>query len=264
MFTRYLTSRAATAAAVVALVAVLSGCSPNAPVNTGGSPAPTSGAPTTGPVTATQSADPADFTSTIATAKTNEIAVSDEEGGPTSRTVKAADVLTVPDQTPLVFLVKQVTEWGVEVYLPIRPNGSTGWVAHTDVTLVATDYSLDVYLSEHRLTLSQAGEQLVEYPIATGATDLPTPGGVYYIRELLAPPNPDGVYGPYAYGLSGYSPVLDSFAGGDAVIGIHGTNEPEKIGTNVSHGCIRLLNDDISQLVEQWQLPLGTPVHIHE
>ena len=39
---------------------------------------------------------------------------------------------------------------------------------------------------------------------------------------------------------------------------------PELIGTDVSHGCIRMLNEDITELVEEWQLPLGVPVHIHE
>jgi lipoprotein-anchoring transpeptidase ErfK/SrfK len=44
------------------------------------------------------------------------------------------------------------------------------------------------------------------------------------------------------------------------VIGIHGTNEPQLVGTDVSHGCIRLRNEDISRLVGL--LPLGTPVEI--
>jgi lipoprotein-anchoring transpeptidase ErfK/SrfK len=54
--------------------------------------------------------------------------------------------------------------------------------------------------------------------------------------------------------------VLDEFKGGDGVIGIHGTNEPDAIGTDVSHGCIRIRNEAILELVPV--LPLGTPVHI--
>jgi len=200
----------------------------------------------------------------IAEAKSTSIQVSDTEGGPVASALRAADVLTSPGKTPLVFLVKQITPLGIEVYLPIRPNGSTGWISSADVTLYSTEYAIDVYLTDHRLVVSEAGIQLAEYPIATGRDGLPTPGGVYFLRELLQPPNPNGLYGPYAYGLSGYSPVLDSFASGDAVIGIHGTNEPDKIGTDVSHGCIRLLNEDVTQMVEVWQLPLGAPVYIHE
>ena len=92
--------------------------------------------------------------------------------------------------------------------------------------------------------------------------DRPTPGGIYYIKELLQPPSPDGPYGVYAYGLNGFSNVLTSFAGGEGVIGIHGTNQPEALGTDVSSGCIRLHNDAITRLVQEVGLPLGTPVEI--
>jgi len=226
------------------------------------SPAPTvSDVPS---VSASATLDPSTYTSTIAQVKGTSIDVSDTPGGPVTSTVEAEDVLTVPDQTPLVLLAKQVTKDGIEVYLPVRPNGSTGWVDPADVELYSTDYALDVYDSSHTMTLSQAGVVIATYAIATGQDAMPTPGGTYFLRELLAPPNPAGPYGPYAYGLSGYSPVLDEFNGGDAVIGIHGTDEPESIGKDVSHGCIRLHNDDITELAEMWQLPLGAPVYIHE
>jgi lipoprotein-anchoring transpeptidase ErfK/SrfK len=68
------------------------------------------------------------------------------------------------------------------------------------------------------------------------------------------------VYGPYAYGLSGHSEVLDTFNGGDAELGIHGNNEASVLGKDVSHGCIRMSNDKITRLAGL--LPLGTPVQI--
>jgi lipoprotein-anchoring transpeptidase ErfK/SrfK len=58
--------------------------------------------------------------------------------------------------------------------------------------------------------------------------------------------------------------VLESFAGGEGVIGIHGTNGPELVGTDVSHGCIRMLDADVTRLVTEFGLPLGTPVQILE
>jgi lipoprotein-anchoring transpeptidase ErfK/SrfK len=94
--------------------------------------------------------------------------------------------------------------------------------------------------------------------IGTGAT--PTPLGRFYIIELLQPPDPTGPYGPFAFGLSGFSETLTSFAGGDGVIGIHGTNDPVALGTDVSHGCIRMANDVIETLAGV--IPLGTPVAI--
>ncbi|HUG53354.1 MAG TPA: L,D-transpeptidase, partial [Vicinamibacteria bacterium] len=42
---------------------------------------------------------------------------------------------------------------------------------------------------------------------------------------------------------------------------LHGTNRPETIGQAVSHGCIRLRNEDIGRLYEM--VPVGTPVYIY-
>jgi hypothetical protein len=42
---------------------------------------------------------------------------------------------------------------------------------------------------------------------------------------------------------------------------LHGTNQPETIGRAVSHGCVRLRNQDIARLYET--VPVGTPVYIY-
>jgi hypothetical protein len=200
----------------------------------------------------------------IATSNTDSIEVWDEPGGTVTATIDAADVLTSPDATPLVFLVEsQQADW-LQVHLPVRPNGSTGWVRGSQVQLSGTDYALDAYLADHELVVSKGGEEQARYPLGVGRSDRPTPGGVYFLRELLVPPDPADIYGVYAYGLSGFSPVLDSYRGGDAVIGLHGTNDPASIGQDVSSGCLRMNNDDITDLVETYGLPLGTPVYIHE
>jgi lipoprotein-anchoring transpeptidase ErfK/SrfK len=88
----------------------------------------------------------------------------------------------------------------------------------------------------------------------------PTPVGLYYITELLKQPDPTGPYGPYAFGLSAHSDVLHEFAGRDGILGLHGTDFPQGIGTNVSHGCIRMSNHAITKLAHV--LPVGTPVRI--
>jgi lipoprotein-anchoring transpeptidase ErfK/SrfK len=166
---------------------------------------------------------------------------------------------------PLVFMVDGTDTDGdlLPVFLPVRPNGSKGWVRKADVELQTTDYHVKIELGAHRLTITKgADETVLETPIGVGTSETPTPGGVYYLKELLQPPNPDGDYGPYAYGLSGFSnnPELADFNGGDGIIGIHGTNQPDAIGTDVSHGCIRVSNDVISDMASY--LPLGTPVEI--
>jgi len=97
-------------------------------------------------------------------------------------------------------------------------------------------------------------------PVGVGKTDSPTPGGEYYITVLIQPPRPDGLYGPFAFGLSGYSNVYQTFAGGNGAVGLHGTDNPAGLGKDVSAGCIRMSNETITRLASL--LPLGTPVEI--
>ncbi len=162
---------------------------------------------------------------------------------------------------PLVFQAVGAAEEGwIEVLLPIRPNGTTGWIPVDEVELTRNPYRIEIDLDGYELRVLRAGEVELLTPIAVGLGDTPTPIGDFYLLELLKPPSPDGVYGPYAYGLSAFSDVLFDFAGGDGVIGIHGTNQPHLLGGPASHGCIRIHNDVIEELATF--LPLGTPVSI--
>lgn len=191
-----------------------------------------------------------------ATARVPKVAVYDAKDGTVTRTLANPQ----PSGAPLTFLVKARSGFGwAEVYLPVRPNGSTGWVRTSDVTLTGVPYRVDVLRAEHRLRLYDRDRLVKEFPVAIGTRQTPTPGGTFYLKELLVPTN-GSFYGPYAYGLSGFSNVLTSFGGGEGVIGIHGTNDESVIGTDVSHGCIRLRNADITYLAKR--LPLGTPVRI--
>lgn len=165
-----------------------------------------------------------------------------------------------PSGAPLTFLLDRQTEGWLRVFLPVRPDGSEGWVPVGDVALTGLPYRLDVHRAAHRLDLFAFGQLLRSFPVGIGTAETPTPGGTYYLKELLRPLDPNGAYGPYAFGLSGFSNVLSSFDGGDGVIGLHGTDEPAAIGHDVSHGCIRLYNADIAYLART--LPLGTPVRI--
>jgi len=151
-------------------------------------------------------------------------------------------------------------QW-LEVLLPVEPNGTTGWVRTSEVRLSSTPYRIYVDRASYSLQVYNQGELWIDTTIAVGTGDTPTPVGDFYLLELLKPPNPNGDYGPYAFGLSGFSEVLDGFAGADtAVIGIHGTNNPSALGTDVSHGCIRVENSVITEIATA--VPLGTPVTI--
>ena len=166
----------------------------------------------------------------------------------------------LPSGSPLVFFVQERENDRFRVLLPVRPNGSQGWVRASDVTLFQHDYRITVSTGRHELRVYRAGKVVMRVPVGLGTSTTPTPGGVFYVKELIRPNDPKGAYGPYAYGLSGYSDVLDEFLGGDGVIGIHGTDDPASVGRSVSHGCIRLRNEAITRLAGM--LPLGVPVQI--
>lgn len=240
-------------------------------VSTSAPAAPTTSATPAAPTTTT----PPEYRNFVAEARpdVSEITVYDSPAGNVA--------LAPPDETgnqreqkipnpnehgvPAVFLVEQLDveaegELWHEVYLPVRPNGSKGWIRDSDVEIEYNDYRIVVELGQHMLTLYERGRPSMTIPVGVGTQDTPTPGGVFYIKELLQPLQEDSVYGEYAYGLSGYSNVLETFSGTEAIIGIHGTNDPSTIGTDVSHGCIRMTNENISRLVSM--LPLGVPVEI--
>jgi lipoprotein-anchoring transpeptidase ErfK/SrfK len=255
-------TRRALAAVAVSLV-ITSACADDSPEQV--TPLTTSSSTTSSTTTTTA---PVPEGSQVAQAHGSSIEVyASADAEAPDRSIVSGEDTSHPD-IPVVFLVKEPvrdleTDTGrVEVYLPVRPNGSTGWVDAADVDLTVVPYRIEVAITEHRLRVFDGDEVIVDEPVGVGTQDRPTPGGVYYLKELLQPPNPNSAYGVYAYGLSGFSNVLESFNGGPGVIGIHGTNDPSSIGKDVSSGCIRMHNEVITRMVEEIGLPLGTPVEI--
>jgi lipoprotein-anchoring transpeptidase ErfK/SrfK len=191
----------------------------------------------------------------------SEVAIYD-----TADAAEPTRTLPNPDQygTPLVFLVDGSDASGqrLPVFLPVQPNGTKGWIDAGDVSLQANPYHIRVELSAHRLTVTNVGEVIVDTEVAVGRDGRETPTGFYYVKELIQPPNPDTVYGSYVYGISGFTnnPEVAAEFGDGGVIGIHGTNQPEALGTDVSSGCIRMADDVIIEMASY--LPLGTPVEI--
>jgi lipoprotein-anchoring transpeptidase ErfK/SrfK len=162
---------------------------------------------------------------------------------------------------PQVFLVEEQRQDGwLKIQLPERPNGSTAWVRHSDMKVTQNPYRLEIELDEHKVRVFERTEVRYEGDVAIGKPETPTPTGKYFIRVLLQTPNPNSVYGPFAYGLSAHSEVLTEFNGGDGETGVHGNNDKSVLGKSVTAGCIRMDNDEITRLSKI--LPLGTPVEI--
>lgn len=107
---------------------------------------------------------------------------------------------------------------------------------------------INVSTKRHELKLFDGSTLLKTYPIALGNIMTPTPRGTFTI--INKDTNPPPVFGVLWMGLS------------KPHYGIHGTNDPASIGHNVSHGCIRMYNDDVLELSSL--VPIGTPVVIHD
>jgi hypothetical protein len=165
---------------------------------------------------------------------------------------------------PQVFdLVKRVKgkghSWWYLARLPLRPNGTKAYLPSDAVKVSYTSYRLEVDREKFRLTLFEGCRVKRRFDVGIGTGATPTPVGRFFLTGLFIPPDPDTIYGKFIYTLSGYSEVLTSWKLG-GIIGLHGTNDPTSIGRDSSHGCIRMLNEDIERL--RAILPLGTPILI--
>jgi hypothetical protein len=165
---------------------------------------------------------------------------------------------------PQVFLLEDEVfdeegERWFRALLPVRPNGTTGYIRAGALELARTPWRLELTRSRFELRLYRNCELVRRFRVGIGTGDTPTPVGRFYLASLLEVPDSNTIYGPYAYGLSGFSETLEEWPFG-GIIGLHGTNDPSSIGKRSSHGCIRMRNRDILELVKV--LPLGTPIEI--
>ena len=171
-------------------------------------------------------------------------------------------VLTNPtnEGVPLAFRVLRRQGKWLQVQIPERPNGATSWVQSAAVQVRPVQYRIQVNLSAHQVELFRGTDKIAVFDAAIGTPDAPTPVGNFYVdaRVILA-----DVTGPYGSGqvrFSGFSTVYQTFEGGRGQAAIHGTNQPNLIGSPVSHGCVRVANANLSMLVNT--IPTGTPVDI--
>jgi lipoprotein-anchoring transpeptidase ErfK/SrfK len=142
------------------------------------------------------------------------------------------------------------------ISVPGRPNGQRGWVPAASVDLRPVRKRLLVDRSERRFEFWH-GDRLVRAgKVAVGAPGAETPTGLFYVQSKFVPDAP--ILGAYAFETSAYSKLTDWPGGG--VVGVHGTPWPWLLGQAVSHGCVRMHNDDVRWL--RSRMPVGTPVKI--
>ena len=165
-----------------------------------------------------------------------------------------ANVVTVLEAT----IDREGHTW-VKVRLPVLPNRTVGWVQRRALgAYQAVRTHLVVDRAALTAVLYRNGEPIFNAAVGVGTATWPTPRGVFAVRSKLTRYR-SPFYGPLAFGTTARSAVLTDWPAG-GFVGIHGTNEPELIPGYVSHGCIRMRNEDILRLGRL--LPVGTPLTI--
>jgi len=86
----------------------------------------------------------------------------------------------------------------------------------------------------------------------------PTPDMVAREPELYGPYAEEGMPGGPENPLGARALYLFTAERGDTFMRIHGTNKPETIGSAVSNGCVRLINEHIVDLYDR--VPMDTTV----
>ncbi|MEA1903136.1 MAG: L,D-transpeptidase [Actinomycetota bacterium] len=170
------------------------------------------------------------------------------------------DAHTILGTATVLSVVQQGPDGWLEVMLPIRPNGSTGWVHSTEVALYVVEGRIIIDLSDRQLSYVVSGEEVLTSTVAIGKSGYPTPTGEFFVTDSVTLSSEGTPWGPHALGLSARSDTITEYNGGDGIIGIHGTNNPSSIGNAASLGCVRLPNELITELFGL--VPIGTPVEI--
>ena len=167
-----------------------------------------------------------------------------------------------PDFRPQEILAvrKQVGSDGnvwYRVSIPMRPNGTYGWIPASSVSLSPTAGQIDIHLGSRTIDLFWHSKHVYHALVAIGAPGRETPIGHYFVAARFVPYH-DTFLGVFAVETSAYSKLTEWPGGG--VVGIHGTSLPQLLGEAVSHGCVRVANSTAEKLKRY--APLGTPIWI--
>ena len=167
-----------------------------------------------------------------------------------------------PDYRPQVFFAVRATtgsdgEPWYKISIPMRPNGTYGWIPAKTVSLKPTHSQIVINLRSRTIDIYRFNKHKWHGKVAIGAPGRETPAGHYFVASRFVPYH-DTFLGVFAEETSAYSKLTEWPGGG--VVGIHGTSLPQLLGQAVSHGCVRVANTTARHLKSL--APLGTPILI--
>ena len=138
----------------------------------------------------------------------------------------------------------------LRVLLPTRPNGASGWIPR-DEAASRNPVEGGGFAGRPARVRDPPGRLVRSFPVVVARPGYPHPDRP--IRGCRAHPaaQPDQFYGSWMLTLTAHSTVLNTFAGGDGRVALHGRGGSSlsvPVGTASSHGCVRMRNGDIDWL----------------
>jgi lipoprotein-anchoring transpeptidase ErfK/SrfK len=170
-------------------------------------------------------------------------------------------------------MLKQSVPWAsLIVTIGLYSSSPVSWAAEQPVrltnvasNLVSQPTRLEINLSRRQVTLYYENMPVKSYPVAVGRPGWETPTGYFQVSQMFQNPrwiNP--LTGKRIPGGDSRNPLgrywIGFWTNGRDWVGLHGTPNPNSVGTAASHGCIRMYNKDIEELF--YQVSLGTPVKV--
>ncbi len=142
------------------------------------------------------------------------------------------------------------------------PKVTTARLARRYSTILAVDRA------RFRISLFKRLKRVQTYGIAVGQVGLETPAGRYTVQNKAVNPAWSVPNSAWAGSLAGQvipggapnNPIKARWLGVYDGVGVHGTSDRGSIGSNASHGCIRMLVEDVEKLYDE--VPVGTPIFI--
>jgi lipoprotein-anchoring transpeptidase ErfK/SrfK len=191
--------------------------------------------------------------------------------------LKAGDQVTVPNVKPFEVNAVKAIQPGSEAKAIAANELGDDSHAQSDAKAGKSDaasaLSLHVGVKDEMLEVLVDGKVAAAFPVTVGSQQTASPVGNWTVKSVtklptfrydplmlkkgergsnahLLPPGPNNPVGVIWIALNKKG------------IGIHGTNDPDSIGRNTSHGCIRLANWDIVKLAEM--VKTGVPVTVDD
>lgn len=192
--------------------------------------------------------------------------------------LKAGDQVTVPNVKPFELSAVKSIKPGSEEKAVIanelgEESAAPAGDEKTDKKEEDSKLSLHVGVKDEMLEVLADGKVAAAFPVTVGSQQTASPIGNWTVKAIakmptfrydplmlkkgerssdahLLPPGPNNPVGVMWIALNKKG------------IGIHGTEDPDSIGRNASHGCIRLANWDIVKLAEM--VKPGVPVTVDD